>query len=186
MYYIHNFNLKFKGVVTKLTEVSDTIAETVQEVAEGAQHQAEETERSVSILSDNIKTLNDISKEEIERKGLLEHAVVNIEATFNDLLGVSNKLNGVKESFSEVNHQGQQLASKVNDIIHIVSAVEAIAEQTNLLALNASIEAARAGEHGRGFAVVAEEVRKLAENSKKAVNTINSSLNQFVDRKSVV
>jgi len=177
---IHNFNLKFKGVVTKLTEVSDTIAETVQEVAEGAQHQAEETERSVSILSDNIKTLNDISKEEIERKGLLEHAVVNIEATFNDLLGVSNKLNGVKESFSEVNHQGQQLASKVNDIIHIVSAVEAIAEQTNLLALNASIEAARAGEHGRGFAVVAEEVRKLAENSKKAVNTINSSLNQFV------
>ncbi len=177
---IHNFNLKFKGVVVKLTGVSDTIAQAVQEVAEGAQHQAEETERSVGILNDNIHMLNHISKEEIERKDLLEDAVGNIEASFNDLLGVSNKLNDVKESFSQVNLQGQELASKVKDIIQIVSAVEAIAEQTNLLALNASIEAARAGEHGRGFAVVADEVRQLAENSKKAVNTINSSLNQFV------
>jgi len=32
---------------------------------------------------------------------------------------------------------------------------------------------------GRGFAVVAEEIRKLAEDSRSAVNTINSNLNQF-------
>lgn len=177
---IHNFNLKFKGVVQKLTGVSETIAQAVQEVAEGAAHQAEETERSVSILNDNISTLNYLSKEEIERKVLLEEAVGNIEVSFGNLLEVSSSLNGVKESFSQVNVQGQHLASKVKDIIQIVSAVEAIAEQTNLLALNASIEAARAGEHGRGFAVVAEEVRQLAENSKQAVNTINANLNVFV------
>lgn len=178
---IHNFNLKFKGVVEKLSGVSDTIAQAVQEVAEGAAHQAEETERSVSILNDNISTLNYLSKEEIERKLLLEEAVGNIEVSFGNLLAVSGNLNAVKDSFAQVNTQGQQLASKVKDIIQIVSAVEAIAEQTNLLALNASIEAARAGEHGRGFAVVAEEVRQLAENSKQAVNTINANLNVFVN-----
>ncbi len=66
------------------------------------------------------------------------------------------------------------LEDNSTEIASIVGTIMKIANLTNLLALNASIEAARAGEHGKGFAVVAEEVRKLADETKRAVGTIDS------------
>lgn len=176
---LYSFTEKFSKVAGNMSQVSDLISRSVQEVAEGAIHQATETESSVSILADNIEILNTISKRELDGKESLEEAVKQIEVSFEDLENVSKKLNVVKDKFAEVNAQGNELSTKVKDIITIVSTVETIAEQTNLLALNASIEAARAGEMGRGFSVVAEEIRKLAEDSKQAVNTINNSLKLF-------
>lgn len=177
---LYSFAGKFSKVAKNMGNVSDLISRSVQEVAEGAIHQATETESSVSILSDNIDILNHISQRELHGKENLENAVKQIEISFNDLQNVSDALSTVKDKFSEVNAQGLELGNKVKNIISIVSTVESIAEQTNLLALNASIEAARAGEMGRGFSVVAEEIRKLAEDSKSAVNTINASLNEFI------
>lgn len=177
---IHNFNKKFAEVSHNLSSVANVISGNVREVAEGATHQAVETEKSVTILSNNMEVLRMLSEEEVKRKDQLENAVEDIESAFVDLESVTSKLNDVKNDFAAVNDQGIRMSSKVNDIIQIVSTVEVIAEQTNLLALNASIEAARAGEMGRGFSVVAEEIRKLAEDSKTAVNTINTSLRTFI------
>lgn len=47
------------------------------------------------------------------------------------------------------------------------------------MALNAAIEAARAGESGRGFAVVADEIRKLAEQSKNSIVTIEQIVEEL-------
>ncbi len=62
--------------------------------------------------------------------------------------------------------------SDVAQIRLLSDTILSITGQTNLLALNAAIEAARAGESGRGFAVVADEIRKLAEDSSRAVSQI--------------
>lgn len=67
-------------------------------------------------------------------------------------------------------------AKAVHQINELSDAIMEITSQTNLLALNAAIEAARAGEHGKGFSVVAEEVRKLAEESSKAVSEIQKTI----------
>jgi methyl-accepting chemotaxis protein len=60
----------------------------------------------------------------------------------------------------------------------VSESVADLANQTNMLALNAGVEAARAGEQGKGFAVVAAEIRKLADQSKKSADRINSLVNE--------
>lgn len=71
-------------------------------------------------------------------------------------------------------HLAIQESESIEEINMILSSILQITEQTNLLALNASIEAARAGEAGKGFAVVAGEIRKLAEDSRMAVEQIQT------------
>ena len=54
-----------------------------------------------------------------------------------------------------------------------------IAETTNILALNATIEAMRAGDAGRTFAVVAEEVKSLANDTRRSTSEITHTIDQL-------
>lgn len=76
-----------------------------------------------------------------------------------------------KKANTELTNAIEQSKS-IEQIKVLSDAIMQITSQTNLLALNAAIEASRAGEAGLGFSVVADEIRKLAEDSKKAVAEI--------------
>ena len=88
-------------------------------------------------------------------------------------------MNQIKQSVIKASNSIISLRERSNEISQITEIITGVAEQTNLLALNAAIEAARAGEHGKGFSVVAEEVRKLAEESKKSASQITIMINHI-------
>jgi methyl-accepting chemotaxis protein len=84
----------------------------------------------------------------------------------------TGRLDGARSASFQILGQISELADMSDRISGMVDAIRGIAKQTNLLALNATIEAARAGDLGLGFAVVAGEVRKLAQDSRAATESI--------------
>lgn len=175
----------FASGLQKITQTmkttSDDISGVVEQVAVGAVSQAENTEQATYTLNENMTVLNDIVKGEEKNKEALEEAVSQINSSYTAVREATAQILDALKAFEGIKEKANYLENKVKSITDIIAIVSAIAEQTNLLALNASIEAARAGEQGRGFAVVAEEVRKLAEQSKNAVTSINHNLIEFID-----
>ena len=171
---ISNFDLMLKFYSNSITATSGKISKMATDVYAAT----EETTASITeITNANTELVSSLGKMSLESDRLAENAKKSNEM-----------LTQIKNENSNVIKLSNNMSIDVNNFIHIVNnlkekakGISGISEQTNLLALNASIEAARAGEAGRGFAVVAEEIRKLSENTKVILGSMDVLLKEIGD-----
>lgn len=183
---LYTFNKSVSDIAGTMMNTSDDITVVLDQVAQAAVTQAEDTTKAISVLDDSVQNVTTISNEGQQNKTQIEEAVLGIEDSFKNVQATASQIADVLYSFSNIKKESTDLKDNADAITQIVLIVASIAKQINLLALNASIEAARAGEAGKGFTVVAEEVRKLSEETNKAVKQINESLMGFVSSIGIV
>lgn len=176
---------KVASTAENASSAIEEISKTVDEIAKGASSQAEEAQVGVQVVDKLSDQINFVYE---SYSGITNET--NRISTLNSV-GL-NSVNVLREKSKE-NYETTQkifavvekLTNTTNDIGLFVESIENIAEQTNLLALNAAIEAARAGEAGKGFAVVADEVRKLADQSRKSTEEINNLMQSIQEESSL-
>lgn len=129
-------------------------------------------------LTENAKGLTSnagqLSNSASEIASLIEEMTASIESNFQNTESTKQEMNGVVNELDKLKDLVTEGTRSAVEVSKKTKMINSIAGQTNLLALNAAIEANRAGEAGKGFAVVAKEVRKLAELSKNAADDIIS------------
>lgn len=141
------------------------LAANVGESAERLAATAEETHASTTEMSNQSKIIKEATNtgkqlsNEVQRKS---------QDGSENMKHLNVQIQEIKQGVSGIVNNAKTLDNNAKEVQGIVNIILDIADQTNLLALNAAIEAARAGEAGRGFSVVAEEVRKLANQTKKS------------------
>ncbi|RJE70649.1 hypothetical protein BGP76_11250 [Reichenbachiella sp. MSK19-1] len=153
---------------TEMSQNTSEIASAISQMSNGAQTQVRKIDEASNLIEKIVHSARDMASKaeniyesaqvvaENSKKG--DQMANNMTSSMTSISTFSNK---TKDSISV-------LTERSKEISRVLGVITDISSQTNLLALNAAIEAAQAGDAGRGFAVVAEEIRKLAEDSRKS------------------
>jgi methyl-accepting chemotaxis protein len=144
------------------------VATAISQMAKGAQDQASRTDESSKLINHVMTSSNEMEKKANLINKAAERGLESSNQGMKTVKVLVNNMEGIKDSAGQTAQSINVLTKRTEEIGRTLNVITDIASQTNLLALNAAIEAARAGDAGRGFAVVAEEIRKLAEDSRKS------------------
>lgn len=175
------------SMVNELADISESSLRANSRIAEEAKHLLQGTTENTIAVENADGRIQDIA-EQLTDLSNMNHCMVMLTDKISENANENQKrMEDVTSSMEQIHNSTDEckaiitnLGEESKEIMGIIQTITKISNQTNILALNATIEAARAGENGRGFAVVAEEIQKLSEQTKHAVDNIGAIVYQVV------
>ncbi len=170
---------QMSAVIQQMNASSQDISSTISHIAKGGEEQARrvlDTSHTMEMMSSSMQEMAE--KADLSNQAAME-AIETAQRGAEAAVDTASAMDVIRDAAESVVEASTGLEERFMQIGIIVDVITSVADQTNLLALNAAIEAARAGEQGSGFAVVAEEVRSLAENSRKSAEQISNLIREI-------
>ena len=156
-------------------EIAD-IAGNLDEVARRIDQQSNQFKSLRSVTETMVAANRRIDEAAHAARGAAETTATEVTQSRAAVENTSTHIIALTAAVGRVAERLRNFHAVLGQVATVSGAIEGVARQTNLLALNATIEAARAGAAGKGFAVVAAEVKKLAEESRKAAAQIGDTV----------
>lgn len=183
--FIVIFIFTVKGTLALLSRISTQIATSSSQTAAAVDEQEKVLAQQAASVNQTTTTMEELgasSRQSTEQaqasaagaKQAMELANYGKETVQQTVNGI----NTLRDNVLMIAEKIMQLSEQMTQVTAISELVSDLANQTNILALNAAVEAARAGEQGKGFSVVAQEVRKLADQSKKSAEKITNLIRE--------
>lgn len=168
-----------RAIINQIVSSSTEIAAAVRQQESIAAQQASFVNQTATAI-DELGATSRLATEQAEAAAKsADRALQQAEQgnqVVNSTLGTMNALN---LKITTLGEQIARLNEQTSLIGTISSVVGELANQTNMLALNAAVEAVRAGAAGKGFGVVANEIRRLADQSKRSAQNITDLVSQI-------
>ncbi|MCR4956667.1 MAG: hypothetical protein K6A30_08275 [Lachnospiraceae bacterium] len=172
-------------VSTTAKETTSNVSIAIDEVAQGATSQAQETTDAAAEVADIGSAIDHVNSDTQDLSNAI-NTMTDVQklanANMNKVLEVTER---TTEAIKSIKSQTDLTNDSVLEIQKAVGLITSVATQTNLLSLNASIEAARAGEAGKGFAVVASEIQTLSEQSNASAKEIGDIVQKLINQSEI-
>lgn len=162
------------------TRATEQIVEATNRIADSSTNEQRNVAEAVSAVQRMSDGINDVSAGNDEISQLAQAASAASAEGARSVRAVLTDMQALDETVQQAAVVIQSLGGRSQEVQGIAGIITDLAYRTNLLSLNAGIEASRAGEHGRGFTVVAQEIRKLAEESRRSAEQIGELIQAIV------